>query len=426
MRIIELEEGMELRRDVDSGSEEQKAAVIEILKDVKNRGDEALSELTARYDGAVLDSLKVTETEIAAAYRDLDDSLLEVIREAAGNIREFHVRQVRQSWMDVQENGTVIGQKITPLKAVGVYVPGGTAVYPSSLLMGTIPAQAAGVERIVVVTPPDKDGNLPAAVLVAANEVGVKEIYKVGGAQAIAALAYGTKSIEPVDKIVGPGNVYVALAKREVFGTVDIDSIAGPSEIAVLADESAHPGWVAADLLSQAEHDVRAAAVLFTPSRSLAEKVSAEMEEQLQSLPRREIIERSLQDHGRIYVVPDLETAVDKMNEFAPEHLELMVAEPFEWLGKIRNAGAVFLGPNSSEPVGDYFAGPNHVLPTSGTARFSSPLNVDDFMKKSSVIAYSKEAIQANADKIAALARLEGLEAHARAVEKRLGGKSNE
>lgn len=426
MRIIELEEGMELRRDVDSGSEEQKAAVIEILKDVKNRGDEALSELTARYDGAVLDSLKVTETEIAAAYRDLDDSLLEVIREAAGNIREFHVRQVRQSWMDVQENGTVIGQKITPLKAVGVYVPGGTAVYPSSLLMGTIPAQAAGVERIVVVTPPDKDGNLPAAVLVAANEVGVKEIYKVGGAQAIAALAYGTKSIEPVDKIVGPGNVYVALAKREVFGTVDIDSIAGPSEIAVLADESANPGWVAADLLSQAEHDVRAAAVLFTPSRSLAEKVSAEMEEQLQSLPRREIIEKSLQDHGRIYVVPDLETAVDKMNEFAPEHLELMVAEPFEWLGKIRNAGAVFLGPNSSEPVGDYFAGPNHVLPTSGTARFSSPLNVDDFMKKSSVIAYSKEAIQANADKIAALARLEGLEAHARAVEKRLGGKSNE
>lgn len=426
MRIVEASAGLRLSRDVDTGSEEQRAAVVEILSDVKARGDEALFELTQRFDGAELDTLKVSEAEIETAYGEADDSMIDVIREAAENIRSFHQRQVRQSWMDVQENGTVVGQKITPLDSVGVYVPGGTAAYPSSVLMGTIPAQIAGVQRIVVVTPPGADGRLSAAVLVAANEVGVKEIYKVGGAQAIGALAYGTETIAPVDKIVGPGNIYVALAKREVFGTVDIDSIAGPSEIAVLADELANPEWVAADLLSQAEHDVRAAAVLFTTSRSLAERVSDEVEKQLQTLPRREIAEKSIQDNGCIYVVPDLDSAVTMVNEFAPEHLQVMVEAPFERLGKIRHAGAIFLGPNSSEPVGDYFAGPNHVLPTSGTARFSSPLNVDDFVKKSSIIAYSKSAIQANAGKIAALARLEGLEAHARAVEKRSGENSNE
>ncbi|HEU5141454.1 MAG TPA: histidinol dehydrogenase [Bacillales bacterium] len=425
MKIVKVSEdgGMQLRRSVESGSEKQREVVAEILNEVKERGDAALRELTAKLDGAEPEAMKVTEAEVEAAYGEVDDRLVEIMREAAESIRDFHSRQARESWMTAKEDGTLLGQKVTPLEAVGVYVPGGTAAYPSSLMMGVIPAQVAGVERIVVTTPPFADGTLAPGVLVAANEIGVKEIYKVGGAQAVGALAYGTETIAPVDKIVGPGNVYVALAKREVFGYVDIDSIAGPSEIAVLADDSADPGFIAADLLSQAEHDVRAAAVLVTPSENLAEKVAAEVERQLQDLPRREIAEQSLRDHGRIYVVRDLDEGMSCINEFAPEHLEVVVEEPLEWLGKIRHAGAIFLGPNSSEPVGDYFAGPNHVLPTSGTARFSSPLNVDDFVKKSSVIAYSKEAVQANGDKIAALARLEGLEAHARAVERRLEGK---
>lgn len=421
MNIVELNGDFQVKRNIDSGTEEQRKAVVKILQEVKNRGDQALFELTERFDGASLDSLKVTEAEIEAAYQNVDDSLVAAIREAAENIRDFHSRGVRQSWMTTKDDGTLLGQKVTPLDAVGVYVPGGTAPLASSLIMGVVPAQVAGVPRIAVTTPPSEDGTVASGVLVAASEIGVQEIYKIGGAQAIAALAYGTETIASVDKIVGPGNVFVALAKREVFGTVGIDSIAGPSEVAIIADESADPRYVAADLLAQAEHDVRAAAVLFTPSRELAEKVNAEVEKQLQELPRREIVEQSLRDYGCIYIVRDLDEAVRCINEFAPEHLEVIVEEPLNWLGQIRHAGAIFLGPNSSEPVGDYFAGPNHVLPTSGTARFLSPLNVDDFVKKQSVISYSEKAIQANAAKIALLARLEGLEAHARAVEKRLG-----
>lgn len=421
MNIVELNGDFQVKRNIDSGTEEQRKAVVKILQEVKNRGDQALFELTERFDGASLDSLKVTEAEIEAAYQNVDDSLVAAIREAAENIRDFHSRGVRQSWMTTKDDGTLLGQKVTPLDAVGVYVPGGTAPLASSLIMGVVPAQVAGVPRIAVTTPPSEDGTVASGVLVAASEIGVQEIYKIGGAQAIAALAYGTETIASVDKIVGPGNVFVALAKREVFGTVGIDSIAGPSEVAIIADESADPRYVAADLLAQAEHDVRAAAVLFTPSRELAEKVNAEVEKQLQELPRKEIVEQSLRDYGCIYIVRDLDEAVRCINEFAPEHLEVIVEEPLNWLGQIRHAGAIFLGPNSSEPVGDYFAGPNHVLPTSGTARFLSPLNVDDFVKKQSVISYSEKAIQANAAKIALLARLEGLEAHARAVEKRLG-----
>lgn len=422
MNIIDTtKEQVNLKRNLDSGTEKQRKAVMQILKEVQENGDQALFKLTETYDRARLSSLQVTEKEITQAYDEIEPNMVAVIREAADNIRDFHNREIRQSWITTKADGTFLGQKVTPLDAAGVYVPGGTAAYPSSLLMGVIPAQVAGVGRIVVTTPPFADGTLPAALLVAAHEAGIKEIYKIGGAQAIAALVYGTKTLAPVDKIVGPGNVFVALAKREVFGTVDIDSIAGPSEIAVLADESANPTYVAADLLSQAEHDARAAAVLFTPSHPFAEKVAVEVERQLHDLPRRQIVEASLADNGQIYVTGDLQEAAALINEWAPEHLEVMVAEPTVWTGKIRHAGAVFLGPNSSEPVGDYFAGANHVLPTSGTARFSGPLSVDDFIKTSSLISYSEEAIQRNGEKIAALARLEGLEAHARAVELRLG-----
>lgn len=419
MRIIE--EKAELRRDVDSGNEEQRSAVIAILNEVKSRGDAVLRELTEKFDGAVLNDLRVSEAVMAEAYNQADEEWIGILREAAANIRDFHKRQVRESWMTIKEDGTVLGQKVMPLDAVGVYVPGGTAAYPSSLMMGVIPAQVAGVKRIVVVTPPAADGRIASEVLVAASVTGVEEIYKVGGAQAVGALAYGTETIPAVDKIVGPGNVYVALAKREVFGTIGIDSIAGPSEIAVVADETADPRLVAADLLSQAEHDVRAAAVLITPARSVAEAVAAEVKRQTEGLPRREIVEASMRDHGRIYVVEDLEEAFAVVNEFAPEHLEVVVEEPMKWLGKIRHAGAIFLGPNSSEPVGDYFAGPNHVLPTSGTARFSSPLGVDDYVKKSSIISYSERAMASAGEKVADFARKEGLEAHARAVEMRLG-----
>ena len=363
----------------------------------------------------------VTEEEIEEAYKLVPEDVVGYIREAAENIRNYHSRQVRQSWITTEADGTILGQKITPLDAVGVYVPGGTAAYPSSVLMNVIPAQVAGVGRIAMVTPPGKDGKLPAGVLVAANECGIREIYKVGGAQAIGALAYGTDTIKAVDKITGPGNIYVALAKREVFGDVDIDMIAGPSEIVVLADgEAGNPAYIAADLLSQAEHDMRASSVLVTPSMELAEKVSAEVEKQLATLPRVEIAGASIRDYGAIYVTDTMEQAIEAVNELAPEHLEVMTADPMGIIGQIRHAGAIFLGENSSEPIGDYFAGPNHVLPTNGTARFSSPLNVDDFVKKSSIISYSKKAVLENGHKIAALARLEGLEAHARAVEQRL------
>ncbi|WP_270180068.1 histidinol dehydrogenase [Alkalihalobacillus sp. CinArs1] len=420
MRIVNMNQGISIKRSIEEGTEEQRQAVLSILDQVKRNGDEAVSTFTKTFDGADLNDYRVSADEIHEAYSDVSDGVVSVIREAAANIRTFHEQQRRQSWFTTSEDGTMLGQKVTPLDSVGVYVPGGKAAYPSSVLMNVIPASAAGVKRIAMVTPPDAEGKVPAGVLVAANEVGVTEIFKVGGAQAVAALAYGTETVQPVDKIVGPGNIYVALAKREVFGLVDIDMIAGPSEIVVLADDSAKASYVAADLLSQAEHDERASAVLVTDSMSLAESVEKEVKRQLEQLPRAEIASKSIEDYGVIYVVENIEQGVEAVNELAPEHLEVLVTNPMALLGKIRHAGAIFLGPYSSEPVGDYFAGPNHVLPTNGTARFSSPLSVDDFIKKSSVISYSKEALQENGNSIATLAKLEGLDAHARAIELRL------
>jgi histidinol dehydrogenase len=425
MKILKINNDVSLKRSIEAGTYEQQAIVKAIIADVRARGDEALRTYTEKFDRVLLDSFLVSEKEIEEAYGQVDEQFVAIVREAAENIRTYHAKQLRPSWMTTEENGTILGQKITPLDSVGVYVPGGTAAYPSSVLMNVIPAKVAGVKRIVMVSPPDEQGKLPAAVLVAAKEAGVEEIYKVGGAQAIAALAYGTETIAAVDKITGPGNIFVALAKREVFGDVDIDMIAGPSEIAILADETAKANEVAADLLSQAEHDPRACSVLVTPSSQLAEEVAAEVEKQLAVLPRKEIAARSITDYGAIYVAADMEEAVETVNQLAPEHLEVITANPMELLGKIRHAGAIFIGRYSSEPVGDYFAGPNHVLPTNGTARFSSPLNVEDFQKKSSVIIYSENALKQNGAKIAAFARMEGLEAHARAVEIRLndGGK---
>ncbi|KAA0548748.1 histidinol dehydrogenase [Bacillus sp. BGMRC 2118] len=420
MNIIENPEAATLKRTIEQGTEEQLLTVVDIIASVRRGGDETLFSLTEKFDGVKLNDLRVTEEEITFAYKELGEEMLEIIREASQNIRSYHERQRRESWIATEENGTILGQKITPLDSVGVYVPGGLAAYPSSVLMNVIPALVAGVGRIVMVSPPGLNGSLPAGVVVAAAELGVQEIYKVGGAQAIAALAYGTESIKKVDKIVGPGNIYVALAKREVYGTVAIDMIAGPSEIVVLADETARPEEVAADLLSQAEHDERASSVLVTTSLSFAEQVKTEVEKQLETLPKKEIAEKSIEDYGAIYVTDTVDEAVDLVNELAPEHLEIMTEDPMTLLGKIRHAGAIFLGRYSTEPIGDYFAGPNHVLPTNGTARFSSPLNVDEFTKKSSIISYSKQAMLENGHKVAAFARLEGLEAHARAVEYRL------
>lgn len=427
MRIEKVTDNVSLKRSIDQGTDTQRQAVEEIIESVRSKGDEAIRALTEKFDGAHLTSFKVTKEELDSAYAHIDDEVLAALREAMSNIRRFHERQKRQSWLAAEEDGTILGQKITPLDSVGVYVPGGTAAYPSSILMNVIPAQVAEVKNIVMVSPPGKDGQLPPGVLVAANELGIENIFKMGGAQAVAALAYGTESVPPVDKIVGPGNIYVALAKRAVYGHVAIDMIAGPSEIVVLAEEGANPRFIAADLLSQAEHDKLASAILVTPSEKLAEAVALEVEKQLAILPRKEIAEASIRDYGVIYVTKDLDEAISVVNELAPEHLEVLTAEPMQLLGKIRHAGAIFLGPYSSEPVGDYFAGPNHVLPTNGTARFSSPLNVDDFTKKSSIISYSKSALLTNGTKIASLARLEGLEAHARAIDVRLeeefGGK---
>lgn len=419
MRIQKVSEAVSIKRSVDAGTEEQRQTVKMIIEDVRKNGDTALFAYTEKFDRATLTSMLVTEEEISQAYDETGAEYVAIIKEAAENIRYFHEKQVRNSWLTTEANGTILGQKVTPLDSVGVYVPGGTAAYPSSVLMNVMPAKVAGVERIVMVSPPGANGKLPAAVVVAAQEAGVKEIFKVGGAQAVAALAYGTEAIKPVDKIVGPGNIYVALAKREVFGDVDIDMIAGPSEIAVLADDTARASEVAADLLSQAEHDERACCVLVTTSQELAEQVSKEVVLQLETLPRKVIAEQSIADYGAIYVADTLEEAIVTINTLAPEHLEVMTANPMELLGQIKHAGAIFIGRFSSEPVGDYFAGPNHVLPTNGTARFSSPLNVDDFQKKSSIISYSEKALQQNVEKIAAFARLEGLEAHARAVESR-------
>ncbi|WP_146812069.1 histidinol dehydrogenase [Aneurinibacillus danicus] len=419
MKIVEAA-NFSTRRDVETGTKTQRAAVLEILQAVKNEGDAAVLRFTEQFDRITLDGMRVTEEEFRQALDEIDSEVRDAIREAAANIRDYHSRQMRQSWMTTQESGTMLGQLIRPLQRVGLYVPGGTAAYPSSVLMNAIPAQVAGVEEIAVVTPPGKDGAVNPGVLVAAYELGVKEVYKVGGAQAIAALTYGTETIKPVDKIVGPGNIYVALAKREVFGLVDIDMVAGPSEIVVLADSSANPAYVAADLLSQAEHDAMASAVLVTTCRELAQAVQQEVEQQLAVLPRKEIAEASIREHGAICVVDSVEQGLDVVNRLAPEHLEVMLEDPMAHIGKIKNAGAIFLGPYSSEPVGDYFAGPNHVLPTNGTARFSSPLNVDDFLKKSSLISYSRQDLLAHGAKIIALARQEGLEAHARAIQVRL------
>lgn len=416
-----------LERTVEYGSEEQNRTVKTILETVRREGDAALRRYTEQFDGVEIGPLRVADDELQAAYGKVEAGFVDALRKAAANIRAYHEKQKRNSWIDMQPDGTVTGQLIRPLKRVGVYVPGGKAAYPSSVLMNVIPAQIAGVPEIVMVTPPATGGEagINPYILVAAAEAGVKELYRVGGAQAVAALAYGTESIRPVDKIVGPGNIYVALAKRYVFGTVDIDSIAGPSEIVVLADETADPAYVAADLLSQAEHDEMASSILVTTSRALAEAVREEVERQLAELPRREIAERSIEQRGAILIAGDLEEAVAVVNRLAPEHLELMVASPLECAGRIENAGAIFLGPYSTEPVGDYFAGPNHILPTNGTARFSSPLGVDDFIKKTSLISYSKPALLANGQAIMTLARHEGLEAHARAVEIRLKKEGN-
>ncbi|RFU63894.1 histidinol dehydrogenase [Peribacillus glennii] len=419
MQIERYNEGISLKRSVDSGTDEQRKTVQGIISEVRKDGDAALFSYTERFDGVKLTDLRVTQEELNAGLAALSEEHIAVIREAAENIQSFHQKQQRNSWITTDDMGTMLGQKITPLDAVGVYVPGGTAAYPSSVLMNVMPALVAGVKRIVMVSPPGKDGKLAPVVLAAAKIAGVTEIYTVGGAQAIAALAYGTDSIDKVDKIVGPGNIYVALAKREVFGDVSIDMIAGPSEIAVLADKTANAAEVAADLLSQAEHDAFACSVLVTTSMELAEGVSQEVHKQLELLPRKEIAEQSIRNFGRIIVCANMSEALLAVNELAPEHLEILTENPMEAMAKIRHAGAIFLGRFSPEPVGDYFAGPNHVLPTNGTARFASPLNVDDFQKKSSIIMYSEKAFRANSEKIASFARLEGLEAHARAIEAR-------
>ncbi|MEC1274964.1 histidinol dehydrogenase [Bacillus subtilis] len=419
IKTISGAERPSLKRSIDAGTEEQRKTVRSIIEDVKANGDQAVRSYTAKFDGIEIDSPLVTKEEFEEAYTSLDSRLLQVIRQAIENIREYHERQLQSSWFYHRKDGTMLGQKVTALDSAGVYVPGGTAAYPSSVLMNVIPALVAGVERIVLVTPPGKDGLLSPGVLVAAAELGIKDIYKMGGAQAIAALAYGTETIEPVDKITGPGNIYVALAKREVFGDVDIDMIAGPSEIVVLADETAIPSEIAADLLSQAEHDKFSSCVFVTDSMALAETVSAEVNKQLETLPRREIAEASVRDYGCIYVAETMVEAIETVNTLAPEHLEIITQSPEALLGSIKHAGAIFLGRYSPEPVGDYFAGPNHVLPTNGTARFSSPLNVTDFQKKSSIISYSQSAFEEHAESIAAFARLEGLEAHARSIEAR-------
>ena len=400
---------------------EYEARVASILDAVKKDKDKAIFAFTEKFDGAKIDkdSIRVTEKEIQEAYDKVDAKLLEIIRKAKENIRVYHEKQKQYSWFDSKPDGTMLGQKVTPLQRVGVYVPGGKAVYPSSVLMNVMPAKVAGVDEIIMVTPPGKDGKVNPNTLVAAKEAGADAIYKVGGAQAIAALAYGTESIPKVDKIVGPGNIYVALAKKSVYGHVSIDSIAGPSEILVIADETANPRYVAADLLSQAEHDELASAILVTTSEKLAEEVSAQVEVFVEELSRTDIMRKSLDNYGYILVADTMEDVIDIANEIASEHLEIMTANPYDVMMKVRNAGAIFIGEYSSEPLGDYFAGPNHVLPTNGTAKFFSPLSVDDFIKKSSIIAYSKEALEAIHNDIEYFAKAEQLTAHANSIKVR-------
>lgn len=406
-----------LKRSTNDYGEYEKV-VAEIIEQVKSRKEEAIFEYSRKFDKCELtkETFEVTRAEIEEAYTQIDVHFIEVMKASAANIRAYHEKQKRNSWFDAKEDGTILGQKITPMHSVGVYVPGGKAAYPSTTLMNVVPAKVAGVPNIIMTTPAGADGKVNAATLVAADIAGVDRIFKVGGAQAIAALAYGTDMSPKVDKIVGPGNIFVALAKRVVYGHVSIDSIAGPSEILVLADETATPRYVAADLLSQAEHDEMASAILITTSAELAQKVSDEIDGFLTQLSRRAIIEKSLENYGYILVAPDMNTAIEAVNEIASEHLEILTANPFDTMTRVRNAGAIFLGEYSSEPLGDYYAGPNHVLPTNGTAKFFSPLNVDDYVKKSSIISYSREALEKVHEDIELFAQKEGLTAHANSI----------
>lgn len=401
-------------------SEDIRKAVEAILADIEQRGDAAVREYTKRFDGVDLDSFLVSPEEIDDAVDIVGPDFMAILEEAAANIRAYHERQVEQTWIDTFRPGVRLGAKFTPIQRVGVYVPGGTAAYPSTVLMDTIPAHVAGVPSIAVFTPPAKDGSVNPYILAAAHVAGATEIYKVGGAQGIAAAAYGTESIPPVFKIVGPGNAYVAMAKRLVFGTVGIDMIAGPSEVGVLADHDANPVWVAADLLAQAEHDRRAAVFLVTPSAAFAGEVEAEVRRQLEELPRKDIAAESIEKHAKFFIVKDKDQAVDIMNLIAPEHLEIALSDVETWAKKIVNAGAIFMGPYTTEPLGDYFAGPNHTLPTMGTAAFSSPLGVYDFVKRSSLLEYDKDAFAAVADKVMRFANVEGLQAHGLAVRRRI------
>lgn len=424
MRIVKLTENERnnilenLLKRSPSQYGKYESAVNEILENVRTNKDKALFEYTKKFDGVVInaENIKVKDEEIKEAYTKVDKKLVEIIRKSLANIKEYHKKQIRYSWFDSKPDGTILGQKITPLSRVGVYVPGGKAAYPSSVLMNIVPAKVAGVDKVIMVTPPGKDGKVYPMTLVAANEAGVDEVYKAGGAQAIAALAYGTESIKKVDKIAGPGNIYVALAKKAVYGHVSIDSIAGPSEILVIADETANPRYVAADLLSQAEHDEMASAILITTSEELAKKVSDETDKFIKELSRSEIIKKSLDSYGYILIAKDMKEAIDTANEIASEHLEIVTKNPFDIMTKIKNAGAIFIGEYSSEPLGDYFAGPNHVLPTNGTAKFFSPLSVDDFIKKSSIISYSKEALERIHTDIEDFAKSEQLTAHANSI----------
>lgn len=424
MRIIQLNEETkqnileDLLQRSPNQYKEYEDKVAEIIADVKQRRDAALFDYTKRFDKAEInaDTIAVTKEEIEEAYEVIDKEVLAVIRKAVVNIEDYHTKQKQYSWFDSKPNGVILGQKVSAIGAVGVYVPGGKAAYPSSVLMNVLPAKVAGVNRIAMATPPGADGKVYAGTLVAAKEAGVTEIYKVGGAQAIAALAHGTESIKKVDKIVGPGNIYVALAKKQVYGHVSIDSIAGPSEILVLADETANPYYVAADLLSQAEHDELASAILITTSMELAQNVSKEVDKFVEKLSRKTILEKSLENYGYILVAKSMEEAIEAANDIASEHLEIVTKDAFQVMTKIQNAGAIFIGEYSSEPLGDYFAGPNHVLPTNGTAKFFSPLSVDDFIKKSSIISYSKEALEPIYQDIITFAKAEGLTAHANSI----------
>lgn len=409
-----------LKRSPNNYSAYEKT-VSEIIDRVRREGDRALFDYTLKFDGFALqpENIRVTKEEIAAAYEQLDEQLIRVIRRSAENIRAFHARQLRNSWFDAKEDGTILGMKITAIEKAGVYVPGGKAAYPSSVLMNIIPAKVAGVSEIIMTTPPGPDGRVNPGTLVAADIAGVDAIYRAGGAQAIAAMAFGTASVPKVDKITGPGNIFVALAKKAVYGYVSIDSIAGPSEILVLADETANPRYIAADLLSQAEHDELASAILITTSEKLADEASRQVDLFLNELSRKEILQKSLDNYGYILLAENMGEALDAVNEIASEHLEILTANPFETMTKVRNAGAIFLGEYASEPLGDYFAGPNHILPTNGTAKFFSPVNVDDFIKKTSIISYSREALERVYKDVALFAESEGLTAHANSVKVR-------